>query len=242
MSSSNVLEESMDSNAPTCVPINAPISLPEENAEFLHPTVGIVMKHFTITICGPTRSGKNGVLHTLLVNFVDYFDTITVVCPRSSTEQYEKYKHEKFRCIPFAPDLLSFEGKKKHLVVFDDLLGFEPKQKKSLNAEVDKFFTTGSGRNISSIILAQDYYDIPKTTRKNATYCIFTHCEVSTLKKEFFTPKFGKTFNTEQEDYFGYTFLSHINTQYKFVMFDKYHAKYWLRLNFEPNGCFNISY
>ena len=117
-------------------------------------------------ICGRPNSGKTSFIFNLILKQSPPFQELIVLhCDPEYTKEYDDLGAIFPKNIP-SPD--SFEGKKKTLVVLDDI------DYKSLNKEqqgnLDRLFGfVSTHKNISVYLTAQDAFTIPPSVRRCAS-------------------------------------------------------------------------
>lgn len=118
---------------------------------------------FRCVLCGPPNCGKTSMIFNLLVANKPYFKEIIVIhCDPEYTKEYDNVNAIMTDEIP-SPD--QFEGKKKTLVILDDLeyKNLSTDQKKNL----DRLFGfVSTHKNISVCLSAQDVFNIPSGVRR----------------------------------------------------------------------------
>ena len=118
---------------------------------------------FRCVLCGPPNCGKTSMIFNLLVANKPYFKEVIVIhCDPEYTKEYDNVNAIMTNEIP-SPD--QFEGKKKTLVILDDLeyKNLTTEQKKNL----DRLFGfVSTHKNISVCLSAQDVFNIPSGVRR----------------------------------------------------------------------------
>lgn len=133
---------------------------------------------------GPSGSGKSSSLLGFLVAFSGTFSRIILCCQDSNEPLYNYLKMkmpeiEFFEGIDNIPDINDVEVDGQTLIIFDDFASESRKK----HAPIEEYFLRGRKKNISSIYLSQNFFNLSKLIRGNLSHCIFkTLSNVQDLK------------------------------------------------------------
>ena len=126
---------------------------------------------FRCVLCGPPNCGKTSMILNLILRNKPYFEEIIVIhCDAEYTKEYD--------CVgaifcDLIPKPKEFDGKRKTLVILDDL---EYKQmNKVQQRNLDRLFGfVSTHKNISCCLTAQDAFNIPASVRRCANlWCLW---------------------------------------------------------------------
>ncbi|MCP4393649.1 MAG: ATP-binding protein [Alphaproteobacteria bacterium] len=120
---------------------------------------------FRAMLVGPPNCGKTSMILNLLMHNKPYFEEVIVVhCDPEYTKEYEDIEVQMLPGIP-APN--EWEGKKKTLVILDDLefKQMSKTQKRNLNR---LFGFVSTHKNISVCLSSQDTFNTPTSVRRCA--------------------------------------------------------------------------
>jgi len=116
-----------------------------------------------IAIIGPSGSMKSNALLNYLYLTTGSFSTITIVI-KNDNEPLYNYIKTRNSDIVFTDTIPPLEDYDKdqgpHLIVFDDIIA-----NREMFPEISKYFIMGRKRGITSILLSQNMYSIPKLIR-----------------------------------------------------------------------------
>ena len=118
---------------------------------------------FRCVLCGPPNCGKTSMILNLLMSNRPYFEEVIIIhCDPEYTKEYDDLNAVMTDQIP-SPE--QFEGKKKTLVILDDL---EYKNLSSVEQKnLDRLFGfVSTHKNISVCLSAQDVFNIPAGVRR----------------------------------------------------------------------------
>lgn len=124
---------------------------------------------FRAIICGPPNSGKTLIIKNILLRAKPDFKEVFVIhCDGDFTKEYDDIDATILEDIP-APT--EWEGKKKTLIVLDDIdyTGMNKEQSKNLNR---LFGFCSTHKNISICLTSQNYFDIPASIKRMANFFI----------------------------------------------------------------------
>ena len=134
---------------------------------------------YRICLVGPPNSGKSTTVLNILIRARPCFDRIIIIYPGglSGTSEYNRLgKHvEYLDKIPppeFFPPVKAAKGKLKTMVIIDD---FELKEiGKGQRANLDRLIGhVSTHRNVSVMLCAQDYFNVPTIARRCSNVHIF---------------------------------------------------------------------
>lgn len=137
---------------------------------------------FRAVICGPPNSGKTLVIKNILLRAQPPFKECFVIhCDPEYTKEYDDVKATILDSIP-APN--EWEGKKKTLVILDDLdyktINKDKEQAKNLNR---LFGFVSTHKNISVMLTAQDCFNIPPSIRRMSNlFIIWKNIDTDSFK------------------------------------------------------------
>lgn len=126
---------------------------------------------FRCVLAGKPGSGKSTVIKNLLLRQDPSFEQVIVIHYDLDTKEYDDLKGENFYLLNKIPDVKEFSGKKKTLLVLDDLpIKNLPKDQNILLNRLFGYYSTH--KNISVCLATQDAYEIPPLVRRCASLWI----------------------------------------------------------------------
>ncbi len=139
---------------------------------------------FQMCITGTTGSGKTNAL-IQLIKKMNCFEHIMLWAKDTEEPIYasfidmmrqaEKKSGESIltvsNILTDLPSVDTLNKEKNNLLILDDMI---TEKDKDLKSRVEPYYIRGRKKNCSVVFLAQDYFKIPITVRKNSSYFIFT--------------------------------------------------------------------
>ena len=127
-----------------------------------------------VVCCGPSGSGKSVCLLNFLAAFSGTFSRIILCCQDRDEVLYnyltlKMTEVEFFEGIDEIPDINEIDKDDQTLIILDDFASESRKK----HAMIEQYFLRGRKKNISSIYLSQNFFNLSKLIRGNLTHCIF---------------------------------------------------------------------
>ena len=120
---------------------------------------------FRCVLAGKPGSGKSTIVKNLLLRQDPPFEQVIIIHYDLDTKEYDDLEGENFFLLDKIPDVKEFEGKKKTLVVLDDVpIKTLPKPQAILLNRLFGYYSTH--KNISVCLTTQDAYEIPPLVRR----------------------------------------------------------------------------
>lgn len=127
-----------------------------------------------IVCCGPSGSGKSNFLLSFISALSGTFTKI-IICCQDKDEVLYNYLELKMPEIEFyegidsIPDINDIDKDGHTLIVFDDFAS-ESRKKHEM---IEQYYLRGRKKNISSMYLSQNFFNLSKLIRGNLTHCVF---------------------------------------------------------------------